>query len=125
VSALWLPSQKCPVFVVDKGATVPFGEAEHGRCADLVREDVGAEPVHHLFPVCSRILCGSICRHNASDCLAEDLSVGREVIGRVPGIETVAEAADSTDLAASRNWCRTFGWPSRESELVASALQTN
>src|ERR1035438_3797169 len=37
--------------VVSKGAAVPFGEAEHGRRADLVGEDVGEEPVRAFFPI--------------------------------------------------------------------------
>jgi len=75
----------------NEGANVPLGEAEHARCADLVREDVGEEPVHDLLPICPGIFGGSICGHDASDCLADDLSISRKVIGGVTGIETVAE----------------------------------
>jgi hypothetical protein len=77
--------------VVRKGATVPFGEPKHGWCSDLVRQDVGQEPVLNFLRIRLGIVGSSVGGHDASDCLCDGFSISRKVIGRAPRVEPVAK----------------------------------
>ncbi len=52
--------------IVSKGAAVPLGEAEHCRCADLVRKDVWTEPARDRLAIRARGFSGSSCGHAAA-----------------------------------------------------------
>ena len=77
--------------VVDEGAAVRLGKAEGGRCADLIRQDVGAAAMRNILPVCPRILRGSVGGDNSGYGLSDGCSVSCEVISWASGIEAVAE----------------------------------
>ena len=77
--------------VVGQRTAVPFGEAEHRRRADRVGKDVREEAVRDFLAIGLRVLGGSGRRHHAGDRFGDGLAIGREVVGRAPGVEAIAE----------------------------------
>ena len=81
--------------VIREGTTVPFGEAERGHGADRVGEHVGEESMRDLFRIGSRVLGAPIGGNDTGDGFNDGFAVRREIIGRAPRVETVAQSGTS------------------------------
>ncbi len=77
--------------VVGKGAAVPPGEAEDRGRADIVREDVGTEPARDFLSIGAWVFRGAHGGHHTGNGFGDGASMSGEVIGRMAGIEPVAE----------------------------------